>query len=191
MSTCLICSIFKNEIKFLKEEGLFNHDVKYLTSMLHIKPSKLETVLGKEIVKQGDKSIALIYGDCCPAMLDFSVKTNIKRTEGRNCCELLLGKETYMTFLKDGAFFLMPEWVTRWKEVFLTYLKLNKSVAVDMMGHFHNYFLYLDSEIVPVPEETLNEISDYFELPWEVAKVDLKKNFLKVLLETIKIEVSD
>lgn len=190
MSICLCCSIFKNEIESLKEEGLFNHEVKYLTSILHINPRKLDTLLSKEIIKQGDKSITLIYGDCCPAMLDFSVKANIKRTEGRNCCELLLGKDTYMKFLKDGAFFLMPEWVTRWKEVFLTYLKLNKSVAVDMMGHFHNYFLYLDSGIAPIPEETLNEISDYFELPWKVEKVDLKKHFLKTLRETVEIEGS-
>lgn len=191
MSICLCCSIFKNEIEAIKEEGLFDHEVKYLTSMLHLDPAKLETLLGKEIVKQGDNSINLIYGDCCPAMLDFSVRTNIKRTEVRNCCDLLLGKERYLKFLKDGAFFLMPEWVTRWKEVFLTYLKLNKSVAVDMMGHFHKYFLYLDSGKVPVPEEILNEISDYFEMPWKVEKIDLKENFLKTLHQTIKSEESD
>lgn len=191
MSTCIICSIFKNEIESLKEEGLFNCKVKYLTSMLHLDPCKLDVLLGKEILKQGDQSITLVYGDCCPGMLDFSVKPNIKRTEGRNCCELLLGKETYKKFLKEGAFFLMSEWVTRWEEVFLTYLKLNKGVAVDMMGHLHNYFLYLDSGKVPVPEETLNEISDYFELPWKVVKVDLKKNFLKTLHKTMKLEVSD
>ena len=81
----------------------------------------------------------------------------------------------------------MPEWVERWEEVFLTFMKLNKSVAVDMMGHFHKYFLYLDSEKVPIPEETLNEISNYFELPWKVEKIDLKKHFLKTVQKTMKI----
>jgi len=188
MSICLSCSIFKNEIEALQEEGLLNCEAKYLNSMLHLNPAKMEVLLGKEILEQGDNSIVLIYGDCCPAMHDFSNKANVECTRGRNCCELLLGKETYLKFLKDGAFFLMPEWVERWKEVFLTYMKLNKSSAVDMMGHLHKYFLYLDSGKVTIPVETLNEISDYFELPWKVEKIDIKKNFLKILRKTMEIK---
>jgi hypothetical protein len=191
MTTCLCCSIFKNEIEILQDEGLLSLETKYLNSMLHMNPAKLELLLGKEIANRGNQPILLIYGDCCPAMLDFSTKTNVKRTEVRNCCEMLLGQKRYRELLKDGAFFLMPEWVVRWKEVFSTQLELNRDVAVDMMRHLHKYFLYLDTGTTPIPDEILNEISDYFELPCKIEKVDIKKNFLEVLRETLAATKDD
>jgi hypothetical protein len=33
---------------------------------------------------------------------------------------------------------------------------------VGMMQHLHRYFLYLDTKIVPIPRQTLDEISDHF-----------------------------
>jgi hypothetical protein len=80
----------------------------------------------------------------------------------------------------------MPEWVRKWRGIFLSYLKLNKSVAVDMMQHLHRYFLYLDTAIVPVPKESLDQISDYFELPWRIEVVDIRQHFLPALLASIK-----
>jgi hypothetical protein len=49
-----------------------------------------------------------------------------------------------------------------WRGIFLSYMKLNQNVAVDMMQHPHRYLLYLDTKILPIPRQTLDEISDHF-----------------------------
>ncbi|MEW8228215.1 MAG: DUF1638 domain-containing protein, partial [Candidatus Thiodiazotropha endolucinida] len=111
MTTIIACSIFKDEIEALKREGLLNHEVKYITSMLHLNPAKLDLLLHKELIKYKNENITLVYGDCCPTILGLSQRENVELTPVRNCCELLLGSERYLRYLKDGAFFLMPEWV--------------------------------------------------------------------------------
>lgn len=177
----LCCSIFKEEIEELRKEGLFDGEVEYLTSMLHLYPKKLDIVLIKELAKNTDEDTVLVYGDCCPTMLDFTTKDHTSRTKGRNCCELLLGTEEFRKHLKAGAFFLMPEWVIRWREIFEEFLELNRDVAQDMMTHLHKYFLYVDSGRQEEPTKLLDEISEYFTLPWKSIKIDLSTHFLKAL----------
>jgi hypothetical protein len=188
MRTLIACSIFRDEIEALQKEGVLPYEVKYIPSMLHLNPTKLDLLLRKELIKRKDQSITLVYGDCCPSMLAFSQRDNIERPEVRNCCELVLGREIYMRHLRQGAFFLMPEWVRKWRGIFLSYMKLNKSVAVDMMQHLHRYFLYLDTGVTPIPKEKLDTITDYFELPWRIEEVDIRQHFLSTLLASIKTE---
>jgi hypothetical protein len=188
VSRLIACSIFRDEIEALQREGELPHEVKYIPSMLHLNPSKLDLLLRKELLKRKDDPIALIYGDCCPSMLTFSQRDNIERPQVHNCCELLLGHERYIHHLREGAFFLMPEWVRKWRGIFLSYMKLNKSVAVDMMQHLHRYFLYLDTGVVPIPSEKLDKISGYFELPWRREGVDIRQHFLPALLASIKAQ---
>jgi hypothetical protein len=188
VSTLIACSIFRDEIEALQREGALPYEVKYIPSMLHLNPPKLDLLLGKELLKRRDESIALIYGDCCPSMLAYSQRDNIERPQVRNCCELILGREHYVQHLRQGAFFLMPEWVRKWRNIFLSYMKLNKSVAVDMMQHLHRYFLYLDTGIAPIPREKLDKISGYFELPWRLEEVDIRQHFLPALLASIKAQ---
>ncbi|MEJ2693855.1 MAG: DUF1638 domain-containing protein [Candidatus Thiodiazotropha sp.] len=188
MSTLIACSIFRDEIETLKKEGMLPLEVKYIPSMLHLNPAKLDLLLQKELIKRKHEPIALVYGDCCPSMLTFSQSENIERPEVRNCCELILGRDGYMQHLRQGAFFLMPEWVRKWRGIFISYMKLNKSVAVDMMQHMHRYFLYLDTGIVPIPKEKLDKISNYFELPWRLEEVDIRQHFLSALLASIKVQ---
>lgn len=185
MNTCICCSIFKSEIEALKKQGLFNCEAKYIPSMLHMNPTKLEELLIREITELNGKPCVLIFGDCCPAILNLSSLPNVIRPDSRNCCELVLGKGVYLTLLKDGAFFLMPEWVRRWREVFFSFMKLNQSVAQDLMGHLHKHFIYIDSGYSDIPFETLDEISDFFQIPWQIEKVDLNENFLKTLNSSI------
>jgi hypothetical protein len=188
MTHLIACSIFKDEIEALKREGLLECEVKYIPSMLHLNPTKLDLLLYKELHKRKGEPITLVYGDCCPSMLSFTQRNNIERPAVRNCCELLLGREIYLQHLGKGAFFLMPEWVRKWRGIFLSYMKLNKSVAVDMMQHLHRYFLYLDTGIVSIPKEKLDKIADYFELPWQLLEVDIKQQFLSSLLANIKTQ---
>ncbi len=95
----------------------------------------------------------------------------VARTAGVNCCELLLGREIYTSLIREGVFFLLPEWTRRWKEVFTRDLGLSQKNARDFMQEMHRRFVYLDTGIVPIPREEICEISHYCGLPYELMPV--------------------
>lgn len=176
-NVCLACSIFKYELEQLKKEGNIDLPVSYLTSMLHMKPGELEKKLYEENKKLSaeNKNVILLYGDCCPFMNKFEEKPNVKRTEGINCIEILLGKERYRKLRKDGAFFLMPEWTLRWEEVFKFELKLDGDIAKEFMREFHSKIIYLDTEQIEIPYKQIKEIKEYTGLNVEFIKADIKE----------------
>jgi hypothetical protein len=115
----------------------------------------------------------MAYGDCCGHMEEFCSEPGISRTRGINCCEIILGRETYRKLRREGAFFLMPEWATRWKEIFAGQLGLSGPCAKAFMQDMHTRLIYLDTGIQPVPWDDLNEASGYLGLPVEVLPVSL------------------
>lgn len=125
---CLACSIFRQEIEALRASGQFDLPVEFLDSMLHMAPARLEAALGKavEAARAGDpeRALVLAYGDCCGHMDTFEAQPGTARTEGINCCEIILGREAYRRLRKEGAFFLMPEWAQSWKRIFVGELGL-------------------------------------------------------------------
>lgn len=52
-------------------------------------------------------------------------------------------------------------------------LGLNKALAHDLMGEHRGLLVYLDTGLVPVPEQHLQEFSSYTGLPWRLEKVTL------------------
>ncbi|MFH0966470.1 MAG: DUF1638 domain-containing protein [Methanobacteriota archaeon] len=95
----------------------------------------------------------------------------VARTVGVNCCELLLGKEAYKSLIREGVFFLLPEWTGRWKEVFTQELGLSQENAENFMQEMHRRLVYLDTGIVPIPLEKIHEVSHYCGLPYELMPV--------------------
>ena len=162
-TVCLACSIFKNEVVILKQNGEFDLKVLYQPSMLHMKPDVLDQRLAKEKIKFGaeKKNIVLLFGDCCPYMDKIENEGRVIRTEGINCIEILLGKKPYRTLRKEGAFFLMPEWTCRWEEVFKHELQLDGDIAREFMKDFHSKIIYLDTGNIDIPYKHLEEIENY------------------------------
>jgi hypothetical protein len=52
-------------------------------------------------------------------------------------------------------------------------LGLNEVVAHDLMGEHRRVLVYLDTGLVPVPEQELARFSSYAGLPWRVEAVAL------------------
>ncbi len=180
---CISCSIFKSELESLKASGRLKYPVRYLNSMLHMKPKLLQKKLGKAIKEEQDKGkrIIIIFGDCHSHMIDMEQHPGIARTRGVNCCEIMLGREKYRTFRKKGYFFLMPEWTARWKEVFQIELGMTKENMEYLMKDTRAGLMYLDSGLEPIPQDTLMAISDYCGLDYEIRKIALDH-----LLESIE-----
>ena len=171
----LACSIFRREIEYLKEKGRLTADVRYISSMMHMYPEKLATAMDAAIegIEQDGKKIVLLYGECHNRMNDYLARPDIQQVKGCNCVEIFLGKERYKSFLKAGAFFLMPEWTLRWKDVFQKELGLKGEIGKEFMRDMHTFFLYVDTGLVPVPSRTLDEISHTLGLPWKSIRIDM------------------
>ncbi len=150
--------------------------------MMHMHPEQLASSLQPSLddeLKLGH-GVVLIYGDCCPRMATLEAMPGVARTRGKNCCELLLGREEYRRLSHEGAFFLIPEWARRWKEVFAKELGLNRANATELMREMHSKLVYLDTGLAPVPEDTLKECAEYCGLPYEVRPVSLERLRLSV-----------
>jgi len=171
---CIACSIFRKEIEALQASHRLEVPVEFLTSMLHMVPSKLESrlqeVLAAVRANQPDRSVVIAYGDCCSRMEAFESAPGASRTEGLNCCEILLGRDAYRKLRREGAFFLMPEWALSWKQVFVGQLG---PCAKTFMQEMHTRLVYLDTGILPVPHQDLEEASRFLGLPVEVLPVSL------------------
>jgi len=187
----LACSIFKHELELLTNDEDLNFSTQYMSSMLHMDPEQLDNKIleNKNNLLSNNKNIVLLYGDCCPNMNTYGKEPGISRTIGINCIEIFLGKEHYRKLRKEGAFFLMPEWTLRWKEVFKYELKLEGEVAREFMNEFHTKIIYLDTEQIEIPSDILNEIKKYTGLPVEILKantLELKKS-LDIALRELQI----
>lgn len=174
---CISCSIFRQEIEALQASGQLDLPVDFLNSMLHMVPTKLEARLQvalEEARRQAPgPDVVLAYGDCCGHMEDLTVEPGTSRTEGINCCEIILGPETYRRLRREGAFFLMPEWARSWRQVFVGQLGLLGPCAKAFMQELHTRLIYLDTGLLPVPREELAAASEFLGLPVEILPVSL------------------
>jgi len=167
------CGIFEKEINELIHRGLLPPKCQFLDSMLHMMPALLESKLQECLAGLPDCQVALVFGDCQPRMYELEKCAHICRTKGMNCCELILGRQRYYKLRSEGAFFLLPEWTERWKEVFQQYLGFNEQTAKLFMAEMHSKLLYLDTGIIPVPTDKLEGASAFCGLPFEIIKVEL------------------
>jgi hypothetical protein len=172
------CGIFRAELNSL-DPGLWaGARPLYFDSMMHMRPAQLDAKLDKLLAGQnggtGRKTL-IVYGDCCPHMAELSQLPGVARVEGVNCCEIILGPEQYRRLRREGAFFLLPEWTARWREVFQGQLGFSDpALARQFMHELHTRLIYVDTGVEPVPRQTLEEIAAYFAMPVEVLPVGLE-----------------
>lgn len=184
---CIACSIFKRELLRLKREKLFDLSIIFVDSMLHMQPCVLQQKLTRHIREKRaeGRKVILVFGDCSPCMDQMVEAQSVCRTTGQNCFAILLGKTEYKKKIREGVFFLLPEWVVNWREIFKKGLGLEfQDTAQAFMQSMHTGFLYLDTGLQPVPHQALQEISEFCGLPVTIHKVALD-DFRESLLQTI------
>ncbi len=172
-SICLACSVFREALEQLRNNGKFNLPTHYTDSMLHMHPEKLhlhiDTLIGPD--SPPGRHVLLVYGDCHAFMQQQEALPGVGRVSGSNCVEIFLGPARYHTLRKQKAFFLLPEWTYKWQKVFETELGLTADIAPDFMQDMHDKIVYLDSGYVPVPSDHLKAISQYTGLKCEVLPI--------------------
>ena len=185
---CIACSIFRVEIEELKKRGDVDFPVRYINSMLHMRPEELKVKIDEMIVEERKKGkrILLLFGECHPYMHELEEPGVVSRVSGMNCPEIMLGREKYNALRNEGSFFLMPEWTRRWKEVFEKELGLAKEVGRELMGDVHEKLVYLDSGMAHIPKSELEEASDYSGLPYGVLPLSLT-HLLKGIEDALEV----
>ena len=171
--TCIACSVFKDELEAIRSEVEPRLSIRYLDSMLHGRPVELQRVMGESLedeLKNGGR-VLLVYGQCHPFIHEQQSLPGVKRIQCLNCCDAILGRERYRTLRKEGVFFIMPEWTTRWPEMRDAQLGMNRETARDFMADMHTRLMYVDTGVIPVPMESLDEASDYTGLSFEISAV--------------------
>lgn len=171
----LSCGVVRKEMEELHRLGLLDGEMFFLDSMLHMDPQQLEAQLTDALrMRRGSTgSLVLVYGDCSAHMLDLVRRFRVGRVAMINCAQLLLGRDRYRQLMREEAFLVLPEWARRWEHIMKNELGLNESVAHALMGEHRGVLVYLDTGLVPVPKEQLQEFSSYTGLPWRVESVPL------------------
>jgi len=172
---CIACSVFREELNALQERGLLDLNIRFLDSGLHVKPAELRERMVPilESEREQGHEVLLAYGDCHPHMAELMERQGVARTCGFNCSEILLGREQYRKLIKEGAFFMFPEWTLRWWDIFSMLLELDLGSTAEVMRDMHSKLVYLDTGVVPVPKEKLKACADYCSLPFEVLHISL------------------
>lgn len=169
------CGIFTREMEYLIEAEKIPFSVKFLDSSLHLYPDRLQKVMSEMILEELENFsfIILLYGDCHAYINDGYDEKRVVRLKGVNCCENILGEEEYRKLRNEGAFFVFHEWAYRWKEIFIENIGLSEKNAALFMQSMHSSILYIDTGIAEIPLEILNEMAEYFKLPFYIKKVEL------------------
>ena len=180
----LCCGVIRAEMEELQRLGAIEGELLSLDSMLHMNPPGLETVLcaALEQIRARDRRIVLVYGDCSAGMLDLVRRFRVGRVNAINCAQLLVGRERYRRLMREEAFLILPEWAGRWEHIMKGELGLTRAVAQDLLGENRGVLVYLDTGLVPVPEQELIEFSSYSGLPWR-AETATPDTMLAALLE--------
>lgn len=183
----ITCGIFQAEMAALAPRfpGL---QLIFADSMLHMRPDLLQERIDALLRQHSADKVLFIYGDCTPRIVELCRKPGFAKTAGINCCEILLGREEYRRLRKSGAFFFLPEWTLRWRDVFERELGFAGGRGVeDMLREVHSHFIYLDTGVLPMPGSVLDEISRELGLPMQQLSVGLSclEQKISAALETL------
>jgi hypothetical protein len=172
----VVCGVLRREVDRIVREEYPDADTVFLDSMLHMHPERLRVAIEEEMRRFDGTPVVLVYGDCHAHMQETCERGFCSRTGGMNCCELLLGHEHYRRLQRENVFIFLPEWTERWKEVFAGELGLSdRNQAASFMREMRSGLIYLDTGILAVPDETLEEIGNYFGMKVQVLPVTLDR----------------
>jgi hypothetical protein len=192
MIKIISCSIIKNELDFLLKDKDPLINIEFINSDYHIKRTELNELILDKINKTDiDDTIIFLYGDCFINNMGITFPNRKILTPGvKNCCELFFTNEEFKKLAYETkVFFLLHEWVIKWKKIFKFYLKMNQKQAQFIFQDLYSKFVYIETGKNPYPQKEINEIKDFFDIDIESINIDnnsLKSRISKLLIEAKK-----
>jgi len=137
------CGILRKEVDYLIAKNGWNVESRFLDSALHNYFAKLhdqlDAALGQD-ERDGRKSV-VFYGACHPRMDDLLNRHHTLRTQGQNCIVMLLGYETFMAELEQGAYFLLEDWALTWEPMITQAFGTRLDVVREIFHSSHKYIV--------------------------------------------------
>ena len=187
----IACSIFRYELEKYIATHTDEVPINLFNSYLHLFPMELSEKLSEMVDNKlsQNKKVVLICGDCHPFMKEMGCKNNVTKIQGSNCVEILIGRELRRKLQKEGAFFLLPEWTVRWREIFKELLELPTEHIQSLFYEHHKKFVYLDTCVLPVPFREIEECASFFNLPYEIESVptNLFINTIETIINNLSL----
>lgn len=184
----IACSVFRYELEKISESLPIPFPINYFNSYLHLYPTDLLKELNDKInsILKEHKSVLLICGECHPFMKEMLNNSEVRKIPGCNCVEIFIGKSLRKKLLKEGTFFLLPEWTMRWREIFSELLELPQEQIVNLFQEQHKKFVYLNTGVMPVPIKELEECASFFNLSYEIINISLE-----LMVNAMKLEIAN
>ena len=185
------CGILAREVRSLIEKNGWPLDTCFLDSTLHCKFHSLEQSLRAALARNKHRRVIVFYGCCHPLMEKMVEEAHTFRTEGQNCIEMLLGRETFARELERGAFFLFDDWARRWESIVTgTFGTKNVDVIRDMIQGDRKYLLCIRTPYSADFQAEAEKAGALVDLPLEWINVTLDK-LESVLAAAVKLKLEE
>jgi len=173
----ICCSALANEVEASGVARELGAEVWTVDSSLHLKPERLAAELDRltRLAIGGRRHTTLVFGECCSHIDDIQARPHVSRTAGVNCAAILLGTREYRRQARAGAFFVLPAWATRWRELLGDGLELPDDLAASLLHESHRKVAYLDTGVVASPTSELEALAAFCDLPLEIYPTPLDR----------------
>jgi len=135
------CNILQREIAWLANKNRWELELRFRAAGLCTETVDLEPPFGTDLECASARPLVVFYGDCHHRMTSWIASASAVRIEGRNCAEILLGKERYNAELAAGAYFLLESAARRWESTLDRVFGPHRSVARQIFRLDRSYFL--------------------------------------------------
>ncbi|HEX8989662.1 MAG TPA: DUF1638 domain-containing protein [Rhodocyclaceae bacterium] len=139
------CGILRKEVDALIRKNDWVVETRYLDSSLHNYFDRLygELDAGLAAEARAGRHPVAFYGACHPRIEGLLDRHRTCRTPGQNCIVMLLGYETFMAELGQGAYFLLEDWALTWEPMLTECFGTNREVLREIFHGSHEYMLAL------------------------------------------------
>jgi hypothetical protein len=186
-TTCLIaCPIFRKELESVLSELNLAPQINYMHYTIHNSPLKMDEELQDGVdqaLKSGD-DIRFLVGRHCKGkrnVEDVVEDCCGKIPQGRNCIDMLIGRELTNELQKNRTSIMTPAWI---RMINQSIREGNWSVTDARLNlGWYNKILILDTGVEPLSDELIMEFYDLTQVEIEILPVDLEH--FKALLQDL------
>lgn len=170
------CGILQAEVACICQQQGWDVDFHFLNSSLHCNLDKLGASLENALMTHQKRNILVFYGTCHPLMDQILKTSGAIQTRGQNCVEMLLGRDLFMSELRNGAFFLLEDWTRHWEQILAeTYSNCPLDVIREMFTLDRKYFLAIKTPCSPDFQEAAEHIAAQMQVPLRWLSVSLDR----------------
>lgn len=169
------CGILHKEVEYLINKNGWQVETQFLASSLHNYFDKLYTQLDAAL--QADdlkgRETIVFYGSCHPLMDRVLQQHRTLRTEGQNCIVMLLGYESFMEGLGQGAYYLLEDWALSWQPMITECFGGNIQVIREIFHSSHKFMLAIRTPCSGNFAEAAEAAARFVDLPLRWVDVNL------------------